>query len=290
MDQLLAATCYSLGFKIPEREGEEARMTFRQAPDAWYLPWVTQSLAIRLHFRFTGLEKRTIRGQVRMDRRGQLKALQPTDVAILCDFDGTISRAETLGLLFRKFAASGMKHAERWQRGEIDMREEIRATFSTVTASKTEMEEALDEVDIETGFLDLYDYGRRAGYSFFIVSDGLEWYIDYILKRYGISDIPIFANRILFEDGGFRFEFPWFDDETPRRGVCKPLIARACRVQCEKLVYIGDGRSDIEIVHEADVVFARSWLAGYCYAKGLHAVEFHDWDELLIKWKESCGL
>ena len=216
--------------------------------------------------------------------RGQLENIPTTEVAILCDFDGTICRTETLGFLFREFASSSMHHVSRWERGEIDMREEIRATFSTVNASKAEMEKSLDMVDIDTDFLGFYDFTRREGYSFAIVSDGLDWYIDYILQRYEIKDIPIFANQILFENDGFRFEFPWFDIDTPRRGVCKPLIARAYRKRCEKLVFIGDGSSDVDVVHDVDLVFARGWLAGYCYARGLNAVEFRNWGDLETKW------
>ncbi len=216
-----------------------------------------------------------------------LDALPEGDLVVLCDFDGTITTTETLGFLFREFAASRFEFARQWARGEIDMREEIRATFRTVDASKEEMEKALDTIEIDPGFLDFLTFGRERGYAFAILSDGLEWYIQHILNRYGIQDIAVYANRIFFEPKSFRFEFPWFDEETARRGVCKPKIARKYRQRFKTLVFVGDGRSDIDVIYEADIVYSRGWLAGYCFALGLGEAEFFDWYDLGEKWRES---
>lgn len=214
----------------------------------------------------------------------QLENLEGRKVAVLCDFDGTITTTETLGFLFKEFAGSGFDYVRQWAQGEIDMRDELILTFKTVKAKKEEMECALNRKEIVPGFPEFLEFGRKRGYTFAIISDGLEWYIKHILDRYHISDIPIFANRIFFEPDGFRFEFPWFDEETLRRGVCKPKIARAYRKHVETLVFVGDGRSDIDIIHEVDIVFPRGWLAGYCFAKGLGEGEFYDWYDLMDKW------
>jgi 2,3-diketo-5-methylthio-1-phosphopentane phosphatase len=191
-----------------------------------------------------------------------------------------------LGFLFSEFADARFEYARQWKRGEIDMRDELRLTFNTIKASKAEMERALNSVEIDPGFLAFLDYGRERGYNFAIISDGLEWYIQYLLNRYGIDEIPVYANRIYFEERNFRFEFPWYDEETHRRGVCKPKIARAYHKHAKTLVFVGDGRSDIDIIHEADIVYSRGWLAGYCFAKGLGKDEFYDWFDLKDKWQE----
>jgi len=213
------------------------------------------------------------------------KSVPKGDIAILCDFDGTITNIQTLGYIFRKFAACGMDNVHRYYRGEIDMREEIRATFETIGASKEEMEVALRNVEIEAGFLKFLDYIKDENYDFAIVSDGLDWYIDYILNQYGIQYLTIFANEISFEPQGFHIGFPWFNEETPRRGVCKSMIARAYSDHFDKVVFIGDGSSDIHIIHEVDVVFARGWLVGYCLGKNINHIEFKNWEELINKWR-----
>ena len=215
----------------------------------------------------------------------ELENLNQSGMVILCDFDGTISTTETLGFLFSEFAESRFEYARQWVRGEIDMRDEIRLTFKTIKASKEEMQAALNKVEIDPGFPEFLEFGRKKGYTFAIISDGLEWYIQYLLQKYGISDIPIYANRILFNSDDFHFEFPWFDEETHRRGVCKPKIARAYRKHADTLVFVGDGRSDIDVIHEADIVYSKGWLAGYCFAKGIGKDEFFDWYDLKEKFQ-----
>jgi 2,3-diketo-5-methylthio-1-phosphopentane phosphatase len=209
-----------------------------------------------------------------------------SQVVVLCDFDGTICTANTMDFLYRKFAGCGMAFAEKWERGEISTAEEIRSTFATVDASREEMEQALSTLEIDEGFHHFLAYCHQRGYHVAVVSDGLEWYIEYILGQHGISDLPIYANRIHFENAGFRFEFPWFHEDTPLRGVSKPRILLSYQDQGKKVVYIGDGKSDTDAIHEADLVYARGWLAEHCTELGIEAVVFDRFDELIPKWRE----
>lgn len=215
----------------------------------------------------------------------RLENLEHSEITFLCDFDGTVTNTESLGFLFSEYAESRFEYARQYAEGEIDMRDEIRLTFDTVKATKEEMEQGLNKIEITPGFHEFLEFGRERGYTFAIISDGLEWYIKYLLDRYELHDIPVYANRIIFEPDGFRFEFPWFDEETSRRGVCKPKIARVYRKYSRTLVFAGDGRSDIDVIHEADIVFSRGWLAGYCFGKGLANEEFYDWYDLKDKWE-----
>lgn len=209
-----------------------------------------------------------------------------SDYVVLCDFDGTICTANTMDFLYRKFAACGMKFAERWERGEISTAEEMRATFATIDASREEMERALSTLEIDEVFPHFLTFCRQRGYDVAVVSDGLEWYIEFILGRHGISDLPIYANCIHFENGDFRFDFPWFHEDTPLRGVSKPRIVTTFKRQGKNVIYIGDGISDADAIHEADLVYARGWLAEHCTELGLEAVIFDRFDELIRKWRE----
>jgi 2-hydroxy-3-keto-5-methylthiopentenyl-1-phosphate phosphatase len=201
--------------------------------------------------------------------------------AILCDFDGTVCPTQMMDFLYQHFAASGMKFAEQWGRGEISTQEEIKSTFSTVRASREEMEAALDTIEIDPHFPAFLEFCRSHDYPIAIVSDGLEWYIDYILARHDIRGVDIYANQIHFEDEGFRFEFPWYDDETPMRGVCKPMIVRRYQESGRKVVYAGDGLSDFEVIGVADHIFARRKLARFAREQGIEFTEFNDCRDLL---------
>ncbi|MFX0145503.1 MAG: MtnX-like HAD-IB family phosphatase [Candidatus Hodarchaeota archaeon] len=205
--------------------------------------------------------------------------------AFLCDFDGTVCPTQMMDFLYGRFAACGLEFAERWGRGEISTQEEIVSTFDTVSANREEMEAALDTIEIDPHFPAFLQFCRDQDYSFAIVSDGLEWYIDYILARHDIYGVDIYANQIHFEDRGFRFEFPWYDDETPMRGVCKPMIVRRYQDRGRVVVYAGDGKSDFEVIGVADLVFARRKLARFAREQGVDFTEFRDCRDLLEKWQ-----
>lgn len=209
------------------------------------------------------------------------------ELAVLCDFDGTISQTQTMDFIYQRFAECGMEFARRWERGEISTPEEIRSTFATVTATKKEMEAALLEIDIDPGFKRFLAIARERGYGLAIVSDGLEWYIQFILSQHGITNLQIYANRIKFKEDGFSFEFPWHHPDVPHRGVSKRHVIHLFREQSRRIIYVGDGRSDTDIVDAVDRLYAKGWLADYCRDNQIEAITFTDWHDLIQKWEPS---
>lgn len=215
---------------------------------------------------------------------------QYSSVLVFCDFDGTITDRNVGDLLYERYSASGLEMAERWERGEIGTRQEFELSFATVTASREEMEKTLAKVPFDEGFAQIVELCRRRGHGLAIISEGLDWYIDAILSAHGIDGIPSYCNLIHFERGRFRFEFPWFDDETPLRGVCKPKILRTLREAGWQLVYIGDGLSDREAVRVADVVYAKDHLYRYCQAEGIPATRFYTLAQVATQWRDPPGV
>lgn len=205
-------------------------------------------------------------------------------IAVLSDFDGTICPTQMMTYLYEKFADVGSKYEEQWEKGEISTQQEIEMTFETVHASRVQMEASLLEVALDPGFPNFLKLCRVREYEFAIVSDGLSWYIKYLLARDGIFDVPIFANLIHFEDEGFRFEYPWFDSSCPMRAVCKSEVIRRYKSEGTKVIYIGDGVSDYEAVGVADVIYATGNLASYCKSIGYPAKEFLNFETLLAEW------
>jgi 2-hydroxy-3-keto-5-methylthiopentenyl-1-phosphate phosphatase len=54
-------------------------------------------------------------------------------IAVLSDFDGTLTSYNGLDILYREFGAPSYKQVvERWDRGEISTMEEISTCFSTM--------------------------------------------------------------------------------------------------------------------------------------------------------------
>ncbi len=100
--------------------------------------------------------------------------MKKSKIAVLSDFDGTITTNNVLNSLYGKFAAPSYRETlERWNRGEISTMEEIETVFSTISASRAEMESFLDTIELDPGFPSLLKYCLETMITLVIVSDGL---------------------------------------------------------------------------------------------------------------------
>jgi 2-hydroxy-3-keto-5-methylthiopentenyl-1-phosphate phosphatase len=222
---------------------------------------------------------------VRADNDASTERTAP-DVAVLCDFDGTIVPCDTVEMIYGRFAAPPCDELnQRWIRGEISTQEELQGCFATIKASRDDMEAALVSIGIDPAFPAFLDFCRQRRYRFAIVSDGLDWIIDFILDRHGIDGLSVYCNEVRFQPDGFRFSFPLYDPGSPLRGVSKPSIVRRYQLAGFKVVFIGDGLSDTDAVEVADVVYARATLLDYCRKQGIDAIGFSDFSDLLAKWR-----
>ena len=175
-----------------------------------------------------------------------MSAAPASSVAVLCDFDGTITTGEVLDILYRQFAGADCRElVQLWLRGEISTPQEVQGCFATMTATRSEMEVALNIVQVDPAFRAFVDFCRGRHYRFAVLSDGLQWYIQYILGRHGISALTIYANQIEFLPDGIRISFPWYSPETPLRGTSKPAIIRRYQKEGSQVVFIGEGPSDV---------------------------------------------
>ncbi len=209
-------------------------------------------------------------------------------VIVFCDFDGTITDKDALVPIYSRFASCGTHFADLWHIGEIGTREEFIETFNCIHSERAQLESVLDEITIDQGIHDILSYCRKAGLAFSIISDGFEWYIRYILQRYGISNVNIFANQIIFEaDGSFRFEFPWFNEINPKRALYKPDIINKYHQAGYHTIFIGNGSSDQDAVWEAERIYAKNPLYEYCLEKKIEAQHFESFDDLVRIWKKN---
>ena len=206
---------------------------------------------------------------------------------VLSDFDGTICPAQVMDVLYMDYSKVGMQFAEKWERFEISTQEEIESTFASVSATKLEMESGLAEIRVDPHFSRFLEKCDGKDIQFAVVSDGFTWYIEYILNRHKIRPLETYANEIHFLNPGFRFEYPWFNESCPLRGVCKPVIVHQFQEQGAKVVYIGDGISDFEVAGVADTIYATGKLANYCADQRIPAIEFENFKDLIKLWPES---
>ena len=208
------------------------------------------------------------------------------NLAVLCDFDGTITPIDVLDILYNTFAGPECQElVKKWFQGEISTPAEMQGCFASIRASRAELERALDRVHLDSAFPDFVSFCREREYAFAVLSDGLRWYIGYILQRHGISDLPIYANEIEFTPQGMLIRSPWYRSNTPLRGTSKPAIVQKYQAEGYTVIFIGDGPSDVEAVEVADIVFAKGRLVEYCRTKGVPFTAFNDFSDLIQHWQ-----
>ncbi len=95
---------------------------------------------------------------------------------------------------------------------------------------------------------------------FAILSDGLDLYITAILQRLGLEDAFFAVNHGQPSPAGLQVTFPHRDTVCPQCGCCKAAFVLALRQRCRRVLYIGDGMSDLCAAACATDVFAAGRL------------------------------
>lgn len=213
------------------------------------------------------------------------KASRP--LAVLCDFDDTIALQNVAQLLLDRFGHGKWEELRKQLRaGDINFRQYQERSFDAVTASEDEMRRyAEGEAIVREGFHELWQHCRDTGTPLAIASLGLDFYIDAILKRETICDVPTYSVETNCTPDGISYRYPHTWDGCTKWGTCKCVAIWAYRRDGYDIVYVGDGTSDFCPASKADVVFARSHLVEKCASEGVPCHEFEDFHQVLAKIK-----
>jgi 2-hydroxy-3-keto-5-methylthiopentenyl-1-phosphate phosphatase len=194
---------------------------------------------------------------------------------VLCDFDGTISVADTTDAIFDRFAPSWRTIETLWEAGEIGSAECMRRQIELMDVSAEELDEALDELEIDPTFPAFVQFCDAAKIELEVVSDGVDYFIRRILKYAALTHLPVRANHLI-RRGARRYSLshPYqAEDCATRAGTCKCTHAPTGRVPGYTIL-IGDGRSDFCVSHKADAVFAKKSLLRYTEEHRIAAFEY----------------
>lgn len=218
-----------------------------------------------------------------------------SNIQVFCDFDGTITKLDTLNKFLHLYAdKKWLDIEEEWEQGKIGSREcisEQMKLFSNMTQKK--IENFLSEIKIDESFIEFLEIVKKHNIDFYIVSDGFDYFIKRILQKNGIDDVNIFANKLTFNEGKFYTEFPYSNSECSiSAGVCKCNIVKKYRNVTKSLIYIGDGLSDFCVSEKADFLFAKERLLEYCKKskntdKFRNLIGFSDFSDIICYLKEN---
>ena len=209
-------------------------------------------------------------------------------IRLFVDFDGTVTLKDVGDSIFETFLdplllRQGWHAAiiEEWKSGRLSSHECLTRECARTRVTKKELDRHLDAFTLTAGFIETIDYCRRNGIPLTILSDGLDYYIEYVLGKHGISDVRIIANHLVFDNGSLAVEFPYEAKGCGRCGNCKRWHLDTLAADGETIVYVSDGYSDRYAVRSADMLFARGDLIEYCGKYGIEFREYTDFFDIV---------
>jgi len=211
---------------------------------------------------------------------------------IFSDFDGTFCEKDVGHRLYAHFSNSeNLKYVKMWKKGLLSTRDTLTREASLLNVKKNQLYQFLDQFKLRKGTRELYNFAKSSDIPFYIISDGGDIYIEYILKKYKLEEIKYFSNSVTIENNRYNIEFPYDNGDCTRCGCCKGArineIVGDHRDRWE-IIFIGDGLSDICALEYADKIFARSDLLEYCISHNIKTFEYKDFFDIL-NWLKTSG-
>lgn len=198
------------------------------------------------------------------------------------DFDGTITVQDTCDAMTKAFAGEGWQESlRRWEKGELTTQDCAREIFRSFKATKEELASFLAAIPIDETFRDFVKYVENRREKLFIVSDGYDFNITIILAKAGLGHLPHFSNHLVIKENNYDIVSPFQLTECKKCGTCKKELVSRLKDDAAKVVYIGDGYSDMCGCQTADLIFAKGPLLNYCQKGNLPAIPFSSFADIL---------
>lgn len=227
---------------------------------------------------------------------GHLAALGEADrpIAVFSDFDGTIFLQDTGHVLFDKFGCGAEK------REEIDasigktqsFREASEQLWGSLNVTLPRAKDELKKtLTIDPDFISFFDYLQENDVTFTVISAGmkplLKTALDTFVGPERSKKIEVISNNGEISDAG-KWTPHWLHDSP--LGIDKSLAIKEWLSTVDtskrpppKIVFVGDGVSDLAAAKQADILFARSGLAleKYCIEHMIPYIPYMRFNDVL---------
>jgi 2-hydroxy-3-keto-5-methylthiopentenyl-1-phosphate phosphatase len=201
---------------------------------------------------------------------------------VQCDFDGTITEEDISFLLLDAFAQGDWRQLLRqYKEHKISVGEFNTRAFAMVRADKHRLLEALQGgVKVRAGFHGLVTYCLEKGPRLVIVSNGLDFYIRAVLEHLGLGGVEVHAAQTSFHPGGMKVRYVGPDGNRLNDGFKEAYVESFLRLGY-RVIYIGNGDSDVAPAKYAHDVFATGDLLAYSKENNLNCKPFKDFRDVV---------
>jgi len=202
------------------------------------------------------------------------------------DFDGTITEKDVAQMILDKYAGPQWFEIEKEYRAKkMGTRGAISRQFALVKASRSELLSFVDGVaSLDPHFKKFFKYVEGEGQRLEVVSEGLDFYIKYLLNKWKLN-LPLRTNKTTITENTITISHPFGDPHCTLCGTCKMGRVLELRGKGYEVVYFGNGYSDICPALEADKVFAKGVLATLCEEEQREFMRFENFNDVLKEVK-----
>ena len=200
---------------------------------------------------------------------------------IACDFDGTVTRADTLVEILNRYGDPDWRAIqERVLAGEVSIRRGLELEMGTVRAGAEELRAVLSSVEPEPTFPSFLRGMRSRGIPLVVLSGGFDLCVETVMTAAGLWPVPYLANRLLRSNGSWSVHFPYPSLSCQACGHCKADPIRRWNEQGYTTVFVGNGVTDRCPAAAAALTFAKDELEAWCAAQGIPAFPFRTFDDI----------
>ena len=211
---------------------------------------------------------------------------------IFCDFDGTVTKkdvwVDALGRFINDKNAFNIV-CDEFSNGKITSRECIKKELDLVENFDFGVFDGyIEQQELDDYFLEFVEYCSDNNFEIYLLSEGLDYYIKYVLNKFKI-DLPYFCNTLITNENNGKLrlscEFPYSDEHCNSCGMSKRnvLISNTNDLEKEISVFIGDGVSDFCVSQYADVIFAKHTLASFCWKNNITYFDYKNFGDVKNK-------
>ena len=197
------------------------------------------------------------------------------------DFDGTITSRDITSELAAHYGGNAYIEIENsYRRREIPIQIWLQRIVKVFSVDlELLLEKALEWAEIRPGFDKFLESACESGRAVIIASDGLGFYIEPILEKYGLKKQISFIyhnETYINKSGKLEVRNPHAHRICTVCGNCKAAHVVKLKEEGRSVIYIGDGSNDRFGASWSDHICARDELAESCRE---HSLIYSQWTD-----------
>ncbi|PCI39855.1 MAG: hypothetical protein COB53_02505 [Elusimicrobia bacterium] len=208
--------------------------------------------------------------------------------AVVLDFDGTITKNDVADSILNEFGGLTRRMINASYNPSVVTEEWVRSMFLRVNETPARLRRFVRETaEAREGFHGFIGRCRELGVAVEVVSGGLDLYLDLLLADWGHGHLPRYRASSRMTKKGLSVRYSYLKGAT--LDAFKRERVRVHQRSGRRVLFAGDGTSDIEAACAADAAFARSHLWRHMRKRGENVRQLRTFDGPRRLLERACS-